>query len=472
MHEEDSSVRKPAAVRSPLPPSKEYAAPATATSTTPTATPTTHRKPPARPAAYAAAATPATPQQSSQKAPSFASSSPRPSTTQDAAPELNQTLARGTSFTQAVQNLGESVRQRKMPARKWTSKQVTAWLELLGLGQYTYHFAANGVDGHTLFELNREHVQQGLGVQDQRHLVSLEYGMLDLKERRFDGNLEEDWEWSCATVGEWLESRGLGSLKHSFADGAVHGGVLFRLTEDQFVSLLGVGSDPLILMSLIASVERAREVGPKPVSNADDSIPDWGPDRVTKWLESINLGHLDPVFRAHAVNGSVLLQLTGDLMRDIIGLTDIQAIVLERAIKRLGKKHSSHGRTTYKFWKKATWLKSILGKHMPTLPKQRKKRPVLTKNSPLKLSGVPAPPPQAGPPRRRGSSQSIVSMRKTSVSSLASKPVGYVSRVPVVSPATRSDAAWFKHSPKHPRDEISSASEGGGAAGEHSMVST
>jgi len=358
------------------------------------------------------------------KSPALAAAAParvtpaRPAPRDKPSPVAATPSARNASDAAAPQQspakLVHTMSQRKMAARKWSSKQVTTWLEMLGLGQYSYHFAANGVDGHTLFELSREHVRDGLGIHDQRHLVSLEYGMLDLVERRFSGDVEADWEWSCVNVGVWLDARGLGALKQRFAEAAVHGGVLFRLTQEQFETLLGVGPDPLLLMSLVASVERARVVGRRPASE-EDSVADWGPDRVGQWLESLSLAHLDPAFRQHAVNGSILLKLTPVLMKKVIGLTDIQAIVVERAIKKLARRQRRLQRPTYRAWKHLTRISLRLGKRLrnasgPSSHAVAGRRPSLSGKQDvrrvLKLSDMPAPAPLPGPPRRRGSSQS------------------------------------------------------------------
>ena len=224
----------------------------------------------------------------------------------------------------------------KIAAIKWSCLQVTEFLEACGLGMYAGIFAENGVDGSTLMELTHDQVKRGLHVFERLHLLSLEMGVDALRHRKI--KTVKDWEWSCPRVGEWLEAKGLGSLVGPFKVGAVHGGVLFSLTEDQLVSELGVGRESvLILMSLLASIERAREVGPL---KQGDEVPDWAPSRVKVWLESLSLPHLVPVFRQYAVNGALLLHLDAQSMRQEMSVTEIQAIVLEKAINKLRKRQT------------------------------------------------------------------------------------------------------------------------------------
>jgi len=235
----------------------------------------------------------------------------------------------------------------KIAAIKWSCTQVSEFLEACGLGMYARTFAENGVDGSTLLELSHDQIRRGLNIQERLHLLSLELGVEALRQRKI--KTVKDWEWSCPRVSEWLEAKGLGMLVNPFKLGAVHGGVLFSLTEDQFVAELGVGRDSvLILMSLLASIERAREVGP--LKHGED-VPDWSPNRVKTWLESLSLAHLVPVFKQFAVNGALLLHLDAHCMRQEMNVTEIQAIVLEKAIVKLRKhqvKHASLWMTTWK----------------------------------------------------------------------------------------------------------------------------
>ena len=64
-------------------------------------------------------------------------------------------------------------------------------------------------------------------------------------------------------------------------------------------------------------------------------VADWGCDEVKGWLETLHLGHLDSTFRFYAVNGSLLLHLTRKMMLGEMDITEIQALVLEKAIAKL-----------------------------------------------------------------------------------------------------------------------------------------
>ena len=250
--------------------------------------------------------------------------------------------------TSVVQDTVKRAMLKRLPAYKWSAVEVRAWLNALGLAQYGATFLENGVDGATLMTLSTDQVREGLGMSDENHVRSFSFGLEDLKTRAVTS--VEAWEWTMDKTVAWLEMRGLSSLAGVFRDAAVHGGVLFRLSRDEFAEL-GIGAEScLTLMALLASIERARVVGPRPAT--DVAVPDWGPNRVRDWLESLHLGHLAPVFRQHAVNGALLLKLDAGIMCEELGVTEIQGMVLERGIARLRRSHAWDSSVVVTTWRR------------------------------------------------------------------------------------------------------------------------
>lgn len=252
---------------------------------------------------------------------------------------------------------------KKPAAIKWSSCEVAAWLELLGLDMYTERFLSNGVDGSTLLELDTRQFMNGLGITNECHIVSLELGVLQLVVERID---YDNWEWTAEKVQEWLKLRGFGSLVKCFKDAAIHGGVLFNVDFKYFIEKVGIKSingSPIFADSLAASIERAKTVGNRisemrhgerledinspgvyvvkgngyEENNTGETIElqDWGSVQVEEWLKKQHVVHLSSTFRQHGVNGTILLSLTREKMEKQMGLTEIQAIVLAKGIYRL-----------------------------------------------------------------------------------------------------------------------------------------
>jgi hypothetical protein len=217
-------------------------------------------------------------------------------------------------------------------ALQWSAPHVATFIELIGLKEYKHIFLENGVDGSTLLELRRDQFERCLGVSNPLHEISLRYALMDLTEQQIDYTR---WEWSCVGVVQWLGSRGLEALMQRFCNAAVHGGVLFRLRKVEFASRLFVGEhgeSELVLESLWHSIQRAKKHG----FFVDTSqFPDWGPVEIRTWLESIHLGHLNALFREHCVNGTLLPHLDESALRRTMKLTEVQTIVVTKAIRRL-----------------------------------------------------------------------------------------------------------------------------------------
>lgn len=217
-------------------------------------------------------------------------------------------------------------------AQFWSAPMVATWLNLIGLSEYVPRFLENGVDGPTLLDLRKDQFERCLGLSNPLHEASLLWALDDLKGKVIDYTT---WEWNCTGVMQWLSTRGLELLIGRFQSAAVHGSVLFRLSKADFASRLHVGElgeSELILDSLWYSVQRARKVG---YYQEQGNFLDWGPLEIRGWLESINLGHLNDTFREHAVNGTLLPYLDGVKLRRIMKLTEIQTLVLTKAIQRL-----------------------------------------------------------------------------------------------------------------------------------------
>jgi hypothetical protein len=155
---------------------------------------------------------------------------------------------------------------------------------------------------------------------------------VDLKTKNIDYT---QWQWTCSGVVQWLALRGLSCLIQRFSTAAVHGGVLFRLSKAEFASRLFVGEhgeSELVLESLVCAIRRARKHG---YYQKQDDFRDWGPMEIKYWLESIHLGHLNEVFREHCVNGTLLPRLDSNHFRRSMKLTEIQTLVLTKAIQKL-----------------------------------------------------------------------------------------------------------------------------------------
>lgn len=231
--------------------------------------------------------------------------------------------------------------KRPLACQKWTCFQVTEFLDACGLGAYSQLFEEQGVDGPILLELSPDQIERGMHMDNGMHMISLITAVQLLMEGKI--KRVDEWEWTCTRTSEWLSAKGLDCLVDRFQEFAVHGGVLFQLTQDEFVSELGV-NNALILMSLMTSIDRAKQVGPVKFG---DSIADWSLSQVKVWLEGLSLAHLHSVFRMYGINGSLLLHLDRDMMTHEMGLTEIQAMVLEKAIAKLQKQAAQEAKSWF-----------------------------------------------------------------------------------------------------------------------------
>jgi hypothetical protein len=118
-------------------------------------------------------------------------------------------------------------------AMTWDSPKVAAWLDFLGLVTYARTFLKHGVDGPTLLQLSDDQIMRGLNVTKKTHVYSLTSAIADLQESNVD---YDSWEWTNQGVQKWLAERGLDTLCAKFAEEGVHGGVLFRMTQEEFVN--------------------------------------------------------------------------------------------------------------------------------------------------------------------------------------------------------------------------------------------
>ena len=214
----------------------------------------------------------------------------------------------------------------------WTAPHVASWIELVGLKMYKMIFLENGVDGSTLLALRRDQFERCIGITNPLHELSIRYALIDLKTQQIDYTT---WEWTNEGVLKWLNLRGLETLTSRFSNAAVHGGVLFRLRKSEFASKLFVGEhgeSELVLESLWHAIQRAKKQGHR----LDESdFRDWGPKEIQSWLYSIHLGHLYQLFHEHCVNGSLLPYLDETALRRVMKLTEIQTIVVTKAISKL-----------------------------------------------------------------------------------------------------------------------------------------
>mmetsp|Transcript_9288 Transcript_9288/g.10591 ORF Transcript_9288/g.10591 Transcript_9288/m.10591 type:complete len:666 (+) Transcript_9288:110-2107(+) len=300
---------------------------------------------------------------------SFTSDSPKPSISRSkSCGDFDTTAVMNPAFRKSFLKVKKrrsggflrSMLKKNPAALKWSSCEVAAWLELLGLESYAEKFLANGVDGSTLLELDTRQFAQGLGVTNELHIVSLELGVMQLLLERID---YDKWDWSAEKVSKWLSLRGFGCLTETFKDAAIHGGVLFNVEMSYLMNTVGVkkiNSSPIFAESLSASIERAKSVGSRIMEmrhsepplgldrpgvffvhdqidgSADNrEILDWGPTDVEEWLKKQHVGHLAETFNRHGINGTILVELTRERLEKQMGLTEIQAIVLAKGLYRL-----------------------------------------------------------------------------------------------------------------------------------------
>ncbi|KAK8805419.1 hypothetical protein WA158_002075 [Blastocystis sp. Blastoise] len=252
--------------------------------------------------------------------------------------------------------------------RKWTVPKVLDWLQLIGLGQYASAFKENGVDGETIVDLEESEIESTLTISDPLHQLSLNKAITLLTEEpEIDYH---SWRWSLDGVLQWLDNRGLSLLKPVFKTSAVHGAVLFSLTEEDFSQKYKIGSQygtKMHLASLLSAIKyekkKAITNGPKihfastihkgtfgedggqealaeltdPIGDTDRTnlVPEWGLDEVCTWVNDHYLGHLCKSFRENSVHGAFLLELDKDLLEQEIHLTPVQAKVLYKEILKL-----------------------------------------------------------------------------------------------------------------------------------------
>eukprot|EP00045_Choanoeca_perplexa_P018313 m.286663 g.286663 ORF g.286663 m.286663 type:complete len:2432 (-) comp17779_c0_seq1:271-7566(-) len=106
--------------------------------------------------------------------------------------------------------------------------------------------------------------------------------------------------WSVADVGEWLDHRGYGALKKSFAKRKLDGATLCNLTTTQ-LDTMEVPAN--YRHQLLQDVSELRGLPHPDPGNA----PQWSAPEVEAWLNSQGLSHLGPVLRARKVTGAELL---------------------------------------------------------------------------------------------------------------------------------------------------------------------
>ncbi len=256
---------------------------------------------------------------------------------------------------------------RTTAARKWTAPVVVEWFHIIGLSQYANMARQSGLNGKVLLSMDCDTLIHDLQITPRMHQISFRLALEDLR----SGAIKDydTWPWSCDGICEWLKGRGLECLVQRFRESAVHGGVLFRFSKVEFAQELGVPTgaisvlpsydqvlgaaksypsqpvssavedgSPLLLVSLVTAVERARKVGFAPYLETPSlNLPvcDWGLREVYIWLCSCDVENLSQVFEKHAVHGAFLVILTPRVLIDGMGLNKIQASVINTAITEL-----------------------------------------------------------------------------------------------------------------------------------------
>lgn len=235
----------------------------------------------------------------------------------------------------------------------WSSFHVCAWLKLIGLEQYAERFLINGVDGSTLLELSRSHFKMGLGVNDEDHLTSLQIGVVSLLVPRKGRVLKKSFfeEWSLDKTLSWLVERGFGVLKVRFREKAIHGAMLLFVNLDylidKVIDIASITSSSVVKASLKATIQQARVLesaffkglgkckrARRTSSSGENNVLSWNIPEIENWLKSVNVGHKITNFKDHCVNGTILLDLDYDMMKEM-GLSEILSIVLMKALRYL-----------------------------------------------------------------------------------------------------------------------------------------
>mmetsp|Transcript_11424 Transcript_11424/g.25182 ORF Transcript_11424/g.25182 Transcript_11424/m.25182 type:complete len:810 (+) Transcript_11424:124-2553(+) len=137
---------------------------------------------------------------------------------------------------------------RNYQAHTWTSEQVGAWLDLLGLDIYKERFSQNAVNGEVLMHTSEAELVMSMDMT-QRHKVSLLAGLSLL--RGADEGIPsalgaallvpprpprplnfQRWGWGCEDVRLWLDALGFGLMWVELQNAGLHGALLFPAHED------------------------------------------------------------------------------------------------------------------------------------------------------------------------------------------------------------------------------------------------
>ncbi|KAK8812443.1 hypothetical protein WA158_007677 [Blastocystis sp. Blastoise] len=253
----------------------------------------------------------------------------------------------------------------------WQNPDVLKWLDIIGLGSYRTYFLKNGVNGEYLLQIDPDDITNTLMIQNDMHKLSLLKAIDVLKAQP---NIDyTNWRWSADNILTWLEIRGLSILKQSFKINAVHGGLLFGFTKEDFQNYLHIGTEfgsLLHLDSLMACIEYEKVKAKKnystrcslggsslfsedgqiqaisetedPVDEEDkiNIIPEWSLREVCAWLSDHYVGHLSDTFINYGVNGAYLLTLDRDVLEQGMNLTSVLSKSVAKKIDKL--------RTAYK----------------------------------------------------------------------------------------------------------------------------
>jgi len=170
----------------------------------------------------------------------------------------------------------------------WSVKEVAAWLEALGLGEYASAFVAHHVQGDVIFLLLESHLQD-LGMRkigdrlyfmevltqlhDATNRLSKTVGQLSssrsLPNLHRAGLPLEVVSWSVKEVAAFLRALGLGEWQETFLKHRIQGDIMFSLTEPTLAEM-GVSKigDRLYLVDCLQSLyeeltawKQAREKG-------------------------------------------------------------------------------------------------------------------------------------------------------------------------------------------------------------------
>ncbi|CAM9114606.1 unnamed protein product, partial [Lampetra planeri] len=202
-------------------------------------------------------------------------------------------------------------RDLKLPFSKWSTEQVCAWLEDIGLGQYSLLARHWVTGGQTLLSATPQDLEKEMAIKNPLHRKKLQLAVRTFSSKQQDKSAELDYVW----VTRWLDDIGLPQYKDQFNEGRVDGQMLQFLTVNDLLFLKVTSQLHHLSIKCAIHVLHVNKFNPHCLKRRPSSenqftpseVVQWSNHRVMEWLRSVDLAEYAPNLRGSGVHGGLVM---------------------------------------------------------------------------------------------------------------------------------------------------------------------